>query len=95
MSTDEKAPQDVLSSAASGGSSDRQHAASPETQVDAAWDFLNAHRDAGADAVSTVNLNALRRKIDFRIVPLMFGCYTMQFLDKVILNARSTFPPVF
>lgn len=24
--------------------------------------------------------------MDWHIVPLMFGCYTMQFLDKVILN---------
>jgi GMP synthase-like glutamine amidotransferase len=51
--------------------------------VDAAWMFLNGHRDAHAD---TTALKALRRKIDFRIVPIMFLCYTMQFLDKVILN---------
>ncbi|KAK2600082.1 hypothetical protein QQS21_005168 [Conoideocrella luteorostrata] len=52
--------------------------------VDAAWQFLDKHRNApGVDAV---NLPALRRKIDWHIVPLMFLCYTMQFLDKVILN---------
>ncbi|KAL1610871.1 hypothetical protein SLS59_000508 [Nothophoma quercina] len=33
-----------------------------------------------------VDIRRLRRKVDWRIVPLMFGCYTMQFLDKVILN---------
>lgn len=61
-----------------------------KTDVDAAWKFLNSHRDASD--VASVNLDALRRKIDWHIVPLMFCCYTMQFLDKVILNVR---PPKF
>jgi hypothetical protein len=52
--------------------------------VDAAWKFLNEHRDV--QGVDEVNLSALRHKIDWHIVPLMFLCYTMQFLDKVILN---------
>ncbi|KAK5995049.1 Thiamine pathway transporter THI73 [Cladobotryum mycophilum] len=56
----------------------------PKASVDDAWNFLNQHRDAAGAAA--VDINALRRKIDFRIVPLMFCCYTMQFLDKVILN---------
>ncbi|KAH0601497.1 hypothetical protein MHUMG1_00373 [Metarhizium humberi] len=54
------------------------------TNVDAAWKFLNEHRDA--EGIDAVNLTALRHKIDWHIVPLMFLCYTMQFLDKVILN---------
>ncbi|KAL1654789.1 hypothetical protein SLS61_002538 [Didymella pomorum] len=53
--------------------------------VDDAWLFLNKSRHANADA-SVVDIRALRRKVDWHIVPLMFGCYTMQFLDKVILN---------
>jgi hypothetical protein len=53
--------------------------------IDDAWSYLNSqHRDSH-DAES-IDIKALRRKIDRRIVPLMFGCYTMQFLDKVILN---------
>ncbi len=52
------------------------------SDVDTAWDFINGHGDAS----DSVNLAALRRKIDWHIVPLMFLCYTMQFLDKVILN---------
>ncbi|PFH55092.1 hypothetical protein XA68_10757 [Ophiocordyceps unilateralis] len=52
--------------------------------VDAAWRFLNDNRHA--QGVDSVDLPALRRKIDWHIVPLMFCCYTMQFLDKVILN---------
>lgn len=53
--------------------------------VDAAWTFLDRHRDVAAGDIP-VDIDALRRKIDWRIVPLMFCCYTMQFLDKVILN---------
>ncbi|KAK5661044.1 hypothetical protein OQA88_12423 [Cercophora sp. LCS_1] len=55
--------------------------------VDQAWEFLNTHRDAANhEDGSAVDLAKLRRKIDWHIVPLMFCCYTMQFLDKVILN---------
>ncbi|OLN96782.1 Thiamine pathway transporter THI73-like protein 1 [Colletotrichum chlorophyti] len=78
MSSDEKHPKEHVSPTSSGPSA-------LSGSVDAAWNFLNEHRDAGIDT-SSVDLNALRRKIDWRIVPLMFGCYTMQFLDKVILN---------
>ena len=57
--------------------------------VDSAWKFLDHHRDVAASNMS-VDIDALRRKIDWHIVPLMFCCYTMQFLDKVILNVRDT-----
>jgi hypothetical protein len=33
-----------------------------------------------------INENVLVRKIDYRIVPLLFSCYLMQFLDKVLIN---------
>ncbi|KAL6696483.1 major facilitator superfamily domain-containing protein [Trichoderma pleuroticola] len=56
----------------------------PEADIDDAWKFLNEHRDAAG--VAAVNINSLRLKIDLHIVPIMFLCYTMQFLDKVILN---------
>ncbi|KAK4154912.1 major facilitator superfamily domain-containing protein [Chaetomidium leptoderma] len=52
--------------------------------LDSAWAYLDAHRDA--DDTNPTDLAALRRKIDWHIVPLMFLCYTLQFLDKVILN---------
>ncbi|KAK1762510.1 allantoate permease [Phialemonium atrogriseum] len=52
------------------------------SDVDGAWKFLDNHR--GDDA--STDIKALRRKIDWHIVPLMFLCYTMQFLDKVIYN---------
>ncbi|KAG5988322.1 hypothetical protein E4U43_004786, partial [Claviceps pusilla] len=85
---DEKATKTDIHHTASSSSSDNANGSLSAnggiTNVDAAWTFLDHHRDiAGVDAV---DLNALRRRIDWHIVPLMFLCYTMQFLDKVILN---------
>ena len=53
--------------------------------VDNAWTFLNQHVVTDVDT-NAGDLKKLRRKIDWHIVPLMFCCYIMQFLDKVILN---------
>lgn len=46
--------------------------------LDEAFLFLAEHNDGD----SNINLKALRRKIDWRIIPLMFLCYVMQFVDK-------------
>jgi hypothetical protein len=54
--------------------------------LDKAYLFLTEHSN-GDDSV---DLKALRRKIDWRIVPLMFLCYTMQFVDKVMINVCLT-----
>jgi len=40
----------------------------------------------GHNVQANVDLNALRRKIDRRLLPYMFCCYVLQFLDKVMLN---------
>lgn len=37
-------------------------------------------------SVIGINEKSLVRRIDYRIVPLMFFCYLMQFLDKVMIN---------
>lgn len=88
LNGDEKAKHADVRQTASLSSSDNAAGFLPATagvaNVDAAWNFLNHHRDAAG--VDAVNIDALRRKIDWHIVPLMFLCYTMQFLDKVILN---------
>ena len=82
---EEKHPTPILSTAQATAQPDGS--AAPDKNVDQAWKFLNEHRDAvAADGQPQVNMKSLRRKIDLRIVPLMFLCYTMQFLDKVILN---------
>lgn len=66
---------------------------SESLELDAAWTYLNEHRDTSAAVnLEAVNLSLLRRKIDWHIVPLMFLCYTLQFLDKVILNASPLSP---
>jgi hypothetical protein len=85
MSVEESQTKDVLVTQASltGSISDK---------VDTAWKFLDDHRGL-ADGDVSVDIDALRRKIDWHIVPLMFCCYTMQFLDKVILNvSNSSYP---
>ncbi|OBT65510.1 hypothetical protein VE03_05032 [Pseudogymnoascus sp. 23342-1-I1] len=53
--------------------------------LDDAFKYLHDHADAGGESTS-INLVALRRKIDWRIVPIMFACYVLQFLDKVVIN---------
>lgn len=56
---------------------------------DLAYNFL-ANVNASDDAAARVDLKRLRRKIDWYIVPIMFLCYTMQFVDKVSLNVSCT-----
>jgi hypothetical protein len=54
--------------------------------LDEAYVFLTQHNHGDG----SVDLKALRRKIDWRILPIMFLCYTMQFLDKVMINVSLT-----
>ncbi|KAK1754439.1 allantoate permease [Echria macrotheca] len=54
-------------------------------EVDDAWKFLDKHRDAAVPEESA-DILAIRRKNDYRIVPLGFLCYTMQIMDKLVLN---------
>lgn len=56
----------------------------PADQVDDAALYLKDHQNEALD--SQVDLSALRRKIDRRLMPYMFCCYVLQFLDKVMLN---------
>ena len=52
--------------------------------LDLAYVYLTEHRNEA----HSVDLNALRRKIDLWIVPMAFLCYTLQFIDKVLINVR-------
>lgn len=64
---------------------------SHSTNVDKPRDLDQAYyylQDAGAHESADVDLRSLRRKIDWRIIPIMFCAYTMQFIDKVLLNVR-------
>ncbi|GKT57962.1 allantoate permease [Colletotrichum tofieldiae] len=52
--------------------------------ADAALDFLRNGGDVGS--LTAENERRLKRKIDWRIVPLMFACYILQYLDKTLIN---------
>jgi hypothetical protein len=53
--------------------------------ADDALDFLNQQGDRGS---SPRGLADIRHKVDRRILPFMFCCYFLQFIDKVMYNVR-------
>ncbi|KAM3422200.1 hypothetical protein BST61_g2566 [Cercospora zeina] len=52
--------------------------------VDDAYEFL--HSRAGFVAEQEVDIKKLRRKVDYRIIPIMFLVLGLQYLDKSLLN---------
>ncbi|KFY26147.1 hypothetical protein V493_04242 [Pseudogymnoascus sp. VKM F-4281 (FW-2241)] len=54
-----------------------------DVDLDDAFKYLHDHADAES---TSIDLAALRRKIDWRLVPIMFVCYILQFVDKVVIN---------
>ena len=58
--------------------------------VDAALDYLN-HEDT--TIMSEIDEKKLVRKIDWRIVPLMWMCYNLQYLDKTLSRRQAKFHP--
>ncbi|KFZ07154.1 hypothetical protein V501_06725 [Pseudogymnoascus sp. VKM F-4519 (FW-2642)] len=52
--------------------------------IDRAFIYLAGQDQSHLD--HNVDLKALRRKIDWRILPIMSACYGLQFLDKVLIN---------
>ncbi|KAJ5112046.1 hypothetical protein N7532_000091 [Penicillium argentinense] len=57
----------------------------PPVQADTNEDAV-AYLATAHESEVSVDLKALRRKIDCRLLPFMFCCYVLQFLDKVMLN---------
>lgn len=57
---------------------DSKHIQSPTTIA------LDGNHNARSRTIS-----ALRHKVDRHIVPIMFLCYLMNFIDKVALNVRT------
>ncbi|KAF7125849.1 hypothetical protein CNMCM5793_002142 [Aspergillus hiratsukae] len=55
-------------------------------KADAALEFLSAE---GTVSVSDIDEKNLVRKIDWMIMPLMWACYNLQYLDKVLINYAS------
>ncbi|KAH8595533.1 allantoate permease [Bisporella sp. PMI_857] len=56
-----------------------------DVKLDNAFNFMR-NLDSAALDIESVNLKALRWKIDRHIIPVMFCLYSMQFLDKVNIN---------
>ncbi|GME46979.1 allantoin permease [Neofusicoccum parvum] len=56
----------------------------PIKDGDAALEFLRTEGATGE--ILEVDEKALVRKIDWMIMPLMFGCYCLQYLDKTLIN---------
>lgn len=54
--------------------------------VDAALDYLNRE---DTTIMSEIDEKKLVRKIDWRIVPLMWMCYNLQYLDKTLSKRRG------
>jgi hypothetical protein len=66
------------------------NASSDSKDLDLAFKYIqDAKQGADEGLAENVDLKALRRKIDWRILPVMFLCYTMQFLDKVNINVSK------
>lgn len=53
-------------------------------EVDEAYKYLEQARASSDD--NECSLKPLRRKIDGHIMPIAFCCYTMQFIDKALIN---------
>ena len=67
---------------------DREHYGQQHSPYQGGLDraYWYVHDHAGAEAASTAHVSRIRTKVDWWIVPIMFLCYTMQFIDKVLLN---------
>ncbi|KAI0004772.1 allantoate permease [Xylariaceae sp. FL0662B] len=53
------------------------------TDVDAALEYLNHENTT---VMTEINEKALIRKLDLTIVPIMWACYNLQYLDKTLIN---------
>ncbi|KAF2621378.1 MFS general substrate transporter [Macroventuria anomochaeta] len=54
--------------------------------ADKALEFLRFNEDSEEGTVVAIDEKALIKKIDWMIVPIMFACYFLQYLDKSLLN---------
>ncbi|KAG8166922.1 hypothetical protein KVR01_002611 [Diaporthe batatas] len=68
---------------ASGKAMDLEKQALRSKDADAALEFLCSE---GTTVMTDVDEKSLVRKIDWRIVPLMWACYNLQYLDKTLVN---------
>lgn len=66
------------------GNQEYHHAPPFAQDLDQAYWYVKDH--ASTEVESPVEVRRIQRKVDLWIVPIMFLCYAMQFIDKVLLN---------
>jgi hypothetical protein len=57
---------------------------------DKALEFLRYNEEGEEGTVVHIDEKALVRKIDWMIVPIMFACYFLQYLDKSLCTSQSS-----
>lgn len=62
--------------------------ASPK-DLDKAAVYLHSHAQSFGELERSADPKTLLRKIDWKIIPIAFACYTMQFLDKININVSA------
>ena len=63
------------------GNPDPEDKSGHRGEIDAALEYLN-HEDT--TLMTTIDEKKLVRKIDWMIVPLMWCCYNLQYMDKTL-----------
>jgi hypothetical protein len=58
--------------------------------ADRALEFLQRNEESEVGTVVAVDEKALVRKIDWMIVPIMFACYFLQYLDKSLRKSLTS-----
>ena len=84
MGLDEKPDLEAVMPARSHDSANIVGTVKDIRNADAALEFLRNGKDT--TPMTLQDEKALKRKIDWRIVPLMFVCYLLQYLDKTLIN---------
>ncbi|KUI63989.1 hypothetical protein VM1G_10738 [Cytospora mali] len=83
ISHDKTSPMDDKVNMDKAATMDSERQSLEHKDVDAALEFLNAEE---LGTMSVVDEKQLVRKIDWRIMPVMWACYNLQYLDKTLVN---------
>lgn len=86
MTSKEYSAETASASSSQNGTNDTVHIG--EKQADGALLFLRHNAEALPTSSSEQELQRVRRKVDYRIIPLLFLIYFLNFIDKILLNVR-------
>ncbi|TKX26500.1 MFS transporter-like protein 18 [Elsinoe australis] len=84
MTSKEYSAETASASSSQNGTNDTVHIG--EKQADGALLFLRHNAEALPTSSSEQELQRVRRKVDYRIIPLLFLIYFLNFIDKILLN---------